>query len=71
MRRSWFDDWCAKCGHWSKCDCTMHPNDRGAGVSLTALTLATLLTGCATCPPLPGPPVWALATVPDSADHNQ
>ena len=37
-----------------------------------ALTLcAALLTGCAaTCKPPPGPPVWALSTVPDSADHN-
>ena len=31
-----------------------------------------ILTGCATtCPPPPGPPVWALATVPDDADYNQ
>lgn len=38
---------------------------------LTALTLAALLTGCATCKPPPDPPVWALATVPDDADYNQ
>ena len=39
---------------------------------LTALTVAALLTGCAsTCPPPPGPPVWALSTVPDSADYNR
>lgn len=38
---------------------------------LTVLTLAGLLTGCATCKPPPDPPVWALATVPDDADHNQ
>lgn len=37
---------------------------------LTALTLAALLTGCATCKPPPGPPVWALATVPDDASYN-
>ena len=36
-----------------------------------ALPLSALLTGCATtCPPPPGPPVWALATVPDDASYN-
>ena len=35
------------------------------------LLCAALLTGCAaTCPPPPGPPVWALATVPDDASYN-
>ena len=38
---------------------------------LTALTLAALLTGCATCKPPTDPPVRALATVPDDADPNQ
>ena len=39
---------------------------------LTALAACALLTACAsTCPPPPSPPVWALATVPDDADHNQ
>lgn len=38
---------------------------------LTALLLSAALTGCATCSPPPGPPVWALSTVPDDADHNQ
>lgn len=38
---------------------------------LTAITLAALLTGCATtCPPPPDPPVWALATVPDDVSYN-
>lgn len=41
---------------------------RAVAASLLALTL----TACAsTCPPPPDPPVWALATVPDDADHNQ
>ena len=39
-------------------------------IRLTAITLAALLTGCATCKPPPGPPVWALATVPDDASYN-
>lgn len=38
---------------------------------MRAVLLCALLSGCAaTCPPPPGPPVWALSTVPDSADHN-
>lgn len=37
-------------------------------LTLTVLTLT--LTGCATCKPPPGPPVWALATVPDDASYN-
>lgn len=38
--------------------------------SVAVLSLL-LLTGCATCKPPPGPPVWALATVPDDASYNQ
>lgn len=39
---------------------------------MRAALLCLLLTGCAAkCPPPPGPPVWALATVPDEATYNQ
>lgn len=38
---------------------------------LITLTIAALLTGCATCKPPPDPPVWALATVPDEATFEQ
>ena len=38
---------------------------------MRAALLCLLLTGCATCKQPPDPPVWALVTVPDDADHNQ
>lgn len=38
MKRNWFDDWCAKCGHWSKCDCTMQPPDKGAAIAAAQQT---------------------------------
>ena len=61
-------DWCASTP--AQREATLRRPYYWLAASIALIVLA-LLSGCATaCPPPPGPPVWALATVPDDATYN-